>query len=287
MENGRPARMNSEPRERSDYNDRQIEAARRVLVDLGQVLGPFKDCFVIVGGWIPELLIPQNEETHVGSIDVDIALNIKRLNDGRYADLLKSLLNTKRYRQSEQPFRLVAEVDLEDGGPPIQVDIDFLKPPHPRTQKNNPKLTRGFRPLDATGCQAAFENPQRIDISGRMIKGQCNKVTHAVSSIADFLIMKSYALANRDKPKDAYDICYCLDYYPDGIGELALNWRRRKENKDVSNSIKILEEKFSAVDAYGPQQVVEFHNSPHPEERDAQARRAYELVQEFLRQVQQ
>jgi hypothetical protein len=24
--------------------------------------------------------------------------------------------------------------------------------------------------------------------------------------------MKAYALAGRDRPKDAYDICYCLDH---------------------------------------------------------------------------
>ncbi len=30
--------MNLEPRQREDYSDRQIAAARRVLVDLGQVL---------------------------------------------------------------------------------------------------------------------------------------------------------------------------------------------------------------------------------------------------------
>jgi hypothetical protein len=30
--------MNFDPRQREDYSDRQIAAARRVLVDLGQVL---------------------------------------------------------------------------------------------------------------------------------------------------------------------------------------------------------------------------------------------------------
>lgn len=34
--------MNPEPRQRDDYSDRQVEAARRVLVDLGQVLAAWK-----------------------------------------------------------------------------------------------------------------------------------------------------------------------------------------------------------------------------------------------------
>lgn len=43
--------MMTEPRQREDYSDRQVEAARRVLIDLGQVLASFSDCLVVVGGW--------------------------------------------------------------------------------------------------------------------------------------------------------------------------------------------------------------------------------------------
>jgi hypothetical protein len=56
--------MNPEPRQRDDYSERQIEAARRVLVDVGQVLAAFVDCLVVVGGWIPDLLLPDAGEPH-------------------------------------------------------------------------------------------------------------------------------------------------------------------------------------------------------------------------------
>lgn len=42
--------MNLEPRTEADYSARQTAAARRVLVDLGQVLASFVDCLVVVGG---------------------------------------------------------------------------------------------------------------------------------------------------------------------------------------------------------------------------------------------
>ena len=83
--------MNPEPRQRDDYSPRQVGAARRVLVDLGQVLAAFEDCLVVVGGWVPDLLLEQADEPHVGSIDVDLALDADKLADGRYADLLKLL----------------------------------------------------------------------------------------------------------------------------------------------------------------------------------------------------
>ena len=48
--------MNKSPRQRDDYSDRQIEAAKRVLLDVGQILSSFRESMVIVGGWVPDLL---------------------------------------------------------------------------------------------------------------------------------------------------------------------------------------------------------------------------------------
>jgi hypothetical protein len=67
--------MNAEPRIESDYSFELVDAARRVLVDVGQVLAGFGDAIVIVGGWTPQLLLANAEPRHVGSIDVDIALD--------------------------------------------------------------------------------------------------------------------------------------------------------------------------------------------------------------------
>ena len=50
--------MNTEPRHEGDYSGRQVEAAHRVLMDVGQVLNSFHDTIVVVGGWVPDLLLP-------------------------------------------------------------------------------------------------------------------------------------------------------------------------------------------------------------------------------------
>src|SRR6267154_317745 len=118
--------MNPEPRHQAEYESRQVEAARRVLVDLGQVLASFRDCLVVVGGWVPDLLISEVEEVHVGSIDVDLALDTQKLNDGRYAELLKLLFDTRRYHPGAKPFQLLTDADLGDGGQPVQVEVEFL-----------------------------------------------------------------------------------------------------------------------------------------------------------------
>lgn len=64
-----------EPRFEEEYSSREVEAARRAIIDVMQVLASFSDCLVLVGGWVPDLLILDAEVPHVGSIDVDLALD--------------------------------------------------------------------------------------------------------------------------------------------------------------------------------------------------------------------
>ena len=275
--------MITTPGQREDYDDRQVEAARRVLVDLGQVLATFIDCFVVVGGWAPDLLLSAPTEPHIGSIDVDLVLDAAKLTDGRYAELLDLLLATKRYRKGAKAFQLIVDVDLGDGDNPVQVEVDFLAATDVVAKKNKPKLIAGFRVLRTDGCGVAFHAPVELALPGRSVRGAHNTVRLRVASLADFLVMKAYAIGGRDKPKDTYDLCYCLEQYPEGIQALALEWASRSSEEHVSRAIQILKEKFIAVDAFGPQQLIEFESAPDQYMRSMHARRAFELVQELLR----
>jgi hypothetical protein len=275
--------MTSEPRTQHDYGQRDVEAARRVLVDLGQVLGSwFADSIVVVGGWVPDLLLPNTEEPHVGSIDVDLALDADKLRGGRYAEIVRSLLATGRYEKTDQQYKLRAAVDLNDGGPTVVVEIDFLKAPRRRRSGKGERFILGFRPLDADGCAAAFLRPEHVPIEGQMISGAQNSVSLLVASVPDFLVMKAHALAGRDKPKDAYDFCFCLNYAHGGMEPIARVWRERSGDPLVAAAIEHLKVKFATVASYGPQQVAVFYEATSREERDSHSRRAYELVSRFL-----
>lgn len=274
--------MNSEPRFEGDYSARQTEAAHRVLVDIGQVLASFKECVVVVGGWVPDLLLTNTTEEHVKSIDVDLALDAAKLSDGRYAELLTLLIDTQRYHRSEKAFQLYTTVDLGDSQAPVRVDVDFLAPKEFKLRSQRPKKIEGFRVQQADGCGAAFLAPEAIMVEGRMINGALNSVELRVAAMPDFLVMKCYALKGRDKPKDAYDLCFCLDQVADGGAEIAVIWKARGANKDIAVALEVLRTKFHSVDDYGPRQVVEFHQSRNTAEREIQAQRAFQLVQRFL-----
>ena len=58
------------------------------------MLGEYRDDIAVVGGWVPSLLFENAEERHIGSIDVDIALNHRTIDDAVYKtihDLLSRL----------------------------------------------------------------------------------------------------------------------------------------------------------------------------------------------------
>jgi len=262
-----------------------VEAARRVLIDVGQVLAAFHDAIVVVGGWVPDLLFPHAEPKHIGSIDVDLALDAAKLTEGRYAELLKLLLDTRRYRHGDKTFQLLTDVPLGDGEQPVRVEVEFLAPSDVKLQKNDPKLIENFRVLQFSACAAAFKAPIDVELVGQMISGAQNRVHVRVAALSDLLIMKAHAIGGRDKPKDVYDLCYCLDEYPGGIAALGEDWRSRGGNPLVEQAIQVLREKFQTVEDYGPRQLAVFHDSQNPEESAYYARRAFELVQKLLSSV--
>jgi len=179
----------------------------------------------------------------------------------------------------------VTTVDLGDGEPPVRVEVEFLASADVKLRKNHPKLVKGFRVLQFPACAAAFGDPRSITVEGLMISGAANTVHVRVASLPDFILMKAHALAGRDKPKDAYDLCYCLDEFPDGIATVAEHWRSRREDPLVAAAITILREKFETVKHYGPQQLAIFNDASESGERDQHARRAFELVQKLLSQL--
>jgi len=60
---------------KKDYDETLVEAARSVLLEVVHLLSQYHDGIVLVGGWVPDLLIPGDATHHIGSIDVDLALD--------------------------------------------------------------------------------------------------------------------------------------------------------------------------------------------------------------------
>ncbi len=156
-----------------DYDPRHVVAAENVLVELGQILAPYIDAVVVVGGWIPRLLFPEARPPHIGSTDIDLLLDPPKLTGLRYAKLLE-LLESNGYRKTDRPFKFQREVPL-GGDQVVTVEVDFLVPHGVRRGKHG-RFVEGFRAIEADGALLALSLRDIRTLDGVMPSGIHNKV---------------------------------------------------------------------------------------------------------------
>lgn len=243
----------------AEYDDRTTQAVKSVLLEIGQILGSFKGKFAVIGGAVPWLLLENDEMRHVGTLDVDLGLDAEALGDGEYAKLVESLMENG-YKQSEElrAFQLVRNVPAKDGGEAIDVVVDFLRPIDAKIVKNRPPLIEKFAVQRADGAELALRFYQYVAITGDMPGGGTNQVKIAVASIPALLAMKGFAIQNRLKRKDAYDIYYCVRNYGGGIEALAKDCEPVLAVKEGQEGFGYINGKFDQVDGFGPTSVRQF-----------------------------
>jgi len=262
---------------RHDYTAAALQVVKNVLVELVQILGEFRDHIVVVGGSVPSLLLRNATEPHIGTLDIDLALDFRNIPEASYQTLLKAL-TSRGYRQGGQPFQFFRDVLLSNRDP-ITVEVDLLAGEYGGTGgSHRTQVIQDTRARKARGCDLVFENNEIISIEGELPGSGHLTVQCRVAAIVPFLIMKGMALADRLKEKDAYDIYYCVRRYPGGIAALAEAFRPHIGNGLVREGLAKIKEKFLSPDHAGPKWVVDFLEINEPEERAIQQRAAYELL---------
>jgi hypothetical protein len=125
-------------------------------------------------------------------------------------------------------------------------------------RRRRPPLIAGLRVQGADAAEVALKNNVSLSVDGRMPDGRPNRVELLVASIPALLVMKGFALDGRDKPKDAYDIYYCVRNFPGGPTTLAEACRPLLEDPVARDGYSRIAAKFSTEDAFGPHTVSRF-----------------------------
>jgi hypothetical protein len=268
---------------RVDYDALLIEAAQSVLLELARTLHDYFDGIVLVGGWVPGLLFGNSEQAHIGSMDVDLALDQNTIQEVGYRSIMQLLVN-RGYQQGDQPFIFYRVVTVGDRE--IKVEVDFLAAEYGGTgKKHRTQTVQDMHPRKARGCDLAFQDPIDVTIEGSLPGGGRDRATIRVASVVPFLMMKAQALVGRLKEKDAYDIYYCLTNYPGGLDLLVEVFRPHAKEPLVSEGLSILAEKFESPDYVGPNFVADFLEVTDPDERAFLQRDAFERVNYLLTQL--
>ncbi len=270
---------------RRDYTAEAVEAAKSVLIELTHLLGEYRDNIVLIGGWVPELLIPQEPHPHVGSIDIDLALNHLKIRE-EGCRLIEELLTSRGYYQEpdKQPFIFFRNVPFGDSF--IKVQVDILSGEYEGTGKaHRTQAVQGMKARKARGCDLAFEMVREVSVEGEIPGGGLDRVTVRIASIVPFLVMKGMALDDRLKEKDAWDIYYCLLAYPGGIDALVEEFRPHLSHGLVREGLGKIATHFSSLKAIGPKFVADFEEAVDPGEVERIVRDAYERIHAFLNRL--
>ena len=266
-----------------EYNQILVEAAYSVLLELAHLLREYQEGIVVVGGLVPGLLFDNPSEKHVGSIDVDLALDQHTIQDAGYRSIME-LLVSRGYLEGDQPFIFYRNVNIE--GNEIKVEVDFLAAEYGGTgKKHRTQRIQDIHPRKTRACDLVFQDPVEKTIEGSLPGGGKDKAKIRIASVVPFLMMKAQALEGRLKEKDAYDIYYCLINYPNGLDKLIEEFQPYCGHPLVEEGLGILAEKFQSPGHVGPTFVVDFLEEADPDTRAMIQRDAFEKMDYLLRSL--
>jgi hypothetical protein len=154
---------------RTDYSQLATEGAKTVMLEIVRILGEYKDHMAIVGGWVPELLLTDAEQMHVGSIDVDIALNHFTIDDDVYRSITDHLKRAG-YKEGEQPYKFFRAISIR--GEEVIVEVDFLAGQYGGTGKGRRhQRVQDLKVRKARGCDLVFDMTEQVKIEGHLPSG--------------------------------------------------------------------------------------------------------------------
>jgi len=269
------------PRDRGrihDYDDPMSERLLGVAVD---VLRSFGSAFggrhlAIVGGVVPSLLVPHvpsGVAPHVGTGDLDFHLSL-HLMDGETADYYAAIIDGLRSLGLHSDQEGGREVKWRWVGRyrDVMLQVEFLCPA--RGRAGRPEDPARGTPAEAnigpggeiTALAVGYGHLVFADTEtvSRRVETSRGWLTYAfpVAGLASWLCLKSDAIMNRDKPKDAYDVVWLIDAL--GPADAA---RRVAESPllvgEYSDEVRaqlsrLATDQFRDVDSVGPRSYGDF-----------------------------
>ena len=192
------------------------------------------------------------------------------------------LLKERGYTEGDQPFIYHRTVKTA-GGREVIVDLNFLAGEYGGTGKSKrTQKVQDVRARKARGCDVAFDHTMSINLRRTMPDKAVNEVNIKVAGVIPFLVMKGMALWDRYKEKDAYDIYFTIQHYPDGVEALAQVFKPYMSNDLILEGLAKIKNKFQTLDSPGPVWVVNFLEIDDLEEKERIQRDVFERVNAFL-----
>lgn len=252
---------------------------------------------ILIGGLVPALLVldpGHGRPRHIGTADIDLCLSVA-LVEGDTAEYER--IESGLRRAGFEPFGSSFVWKRTRG---LGVKVEFFCP----AAEGRP-AGQLFRPSAAEEPVARHNMGGRLSAialaAGQAISADVVEVDREVvlpddagrttwrfrvTGLVGFLVAKTAALTGRDKPKDAYDIVWLLENWPDGLEGAARTAQRTglMRRDDVAQAMRRLADEFSGPDRLGPSSFARFLVGPGStgDDRMRLARQAAGAVSTFM-----
>jgi hypothetical protein len=247
----------------ADYTSEQTELIRAATLTAATILGDYMEDLAVVGGLVPSLLIPPTTlpvgaDPHVGTMDLDLGLDLAILDGHRYEGIAERLRESGFTPDASEKGNEVRQRWTHSRNPLAK--IEFLIPPvnaEAEPGKLQP-LERGLAAFIIEGLEVAFHERISVRLDGITLFGETASRVIPVCNPGAFVVLKALAFRNRGKFKDAYDLYYMTRNYGSGTKDVAHFLGPLIDTPPGRRAVDILREDFLEERALGPMRVALF-----------------------------
>jgi len=265
------------------------------MAELWTILRDYNEYMVLIGGWVPFFLLQRYGEgsvEHVGSLDIDLALNAQAIPVDAYETILDRLQDRGYHHRVDRqgrpiPFSFERAVVVE-GGSRVVVQVDLLAPQYGGTgPRHRHQVVQDLLARKVRGADLVFDHFEVEEQTARLPNGAQINVQIKIADAVSCFVMKGIALASRASEKDAYDLYLLCKNYKSGPASLAAELQAMRWHSLIQEALKSVTEYFDGVDAIGPIAVADFLEVNDPEEREVVCRDAYEVLRYMLEKARE
>lgn len=278
----------------SDYNLDVTRISFSYLLELVAALREYHDSLVLIGGWVPFFILehfkkPAINFTHIGSIDIDLAVNPKLFDEGidKYRTVIEHIEKLGYALRKDKLNNIIPSSFVKPTKEGVDIQVDFLTSffeKHPKSRRHL-KIQPDLMARRTKGCETAFIHNWECPLVGTLPGDGEIKLKIKVADVVSGIVMKGQALGERLDGKDPYDIYVVIAYYKNGPSSVANEFKPYIKVPIVVNSLKIIDENFEKQNSNGPARVGYFLYPNDTAMREKAVTDSYMTVREFLKLV--
>ena len=243
----------------AEYDPKGVALCVPALLTVWAGIQRFSEDLVLVGGLVPHFICRHPEAAgglpRPATLDVDIGVALAT-SSGQYGSLRTDL--------QAQGFKLTAPDDTRFqrvvGIYTIYLDFLVERPPATRGSAVVDDIPANIMP----GIERALLTARTMTIAGKDLFGADQSIPVRVCEVGPYLVLKLRAFAQRQAPKDAFDLLYTVRHYDGGTDAAiaAFAAELAQKNSAMSDAVACLGAHFANEESSAPVRAAHFVHGP-------------------------